>query len=135
MKTYKAGAEQLVDITDDLQDLAFQVPPPQWLTFLVDPEKCDVGSIYFRRRLPLYQERKVIDYGGLHCDGLCFEHTVFRGRIFVVVLIIEFIAVVVGAGYSILKQDVSAGFTLAVFVASIPIPILSLLMWESQVLD
>jgi hypothetical protein len=122
---YKYDENMLrVNIVDMLQEKADSVPPSQWRTFLLEPEKCEVGGTMYRKRLPRYDEGVLngIGYGGARFEALYFEHAVTRGIFAVTSFLITLCSLVVGVVYSIAKKDVGTGFTVAAYGA-IPLAI------------
>lgn len=102
---------------DWLQDKADCVPPSQWRTFLLEPEKCQKGHALYRKRLPRYPEGTLdsIGYGGAICQALYFHHAVRRGLFAVICFVITVCSFLVGICYSIVQKDISGGFAVAAY--------------------
>ena len=76
----------------------------------------------YRKRLPRYAQTEIANtgYGGIILEAIYFEHATRRGVF--VLLLLGIIGFSLGAGIwiSVVKKDLSAGFTVAAY-ASLPL--------------
>jgi len=108
------------------------IPPAQWRDFFLKPDGCKAGQIIYRQNLPLVDGGESISsYGGPVYEGMCFEHSVNRGYFAMIAIAVNAIAFLIGIIYSILKRDLSSGFTLAASMG-VPVAVLSLIisLWK-----
>ena len=97
-----------------LQEKADSVPPRQFLTFLLEPDKSNTGDTFYRELTPRYRkgELDTITYKGAKCEMLSIEHAVTRGWCASISGLITIISLVVGVVVSI-KKDIGSGFAAA----------------------